>query len=120
MNKHTENFLEAVLWSYPWEDSELEEGNFTIHDVDSDFVQIVESFINGFIRFLESREIEIVEFERSFGGNCYFSISGHGVGFWDSPETKHFQDLIESYAGNKYKWEGINFWEENGILKVDY
>lgn len=93
--------------------------DFTIFDFSHAFTSAVESFVDEFRAFLEAREVEIPESPRSFGGNVYFSLSGHGVGFWDSSETEHLQPLLEEFAGGKYRFEEIDLSEdESGKLDL--
>ena len=39
--------------------------------------------------------------ERSFGGNVFFSLSGHGCGFFDDcdDELSDLQEVLEKWAG---------------------
>lgn len=93
--------------------------DFTIFDFSPAFTAAVESFVDEFRAFLEARDVEIPESPRSFGGNVYFSLSGHGVGFWDSSETEHLQPLLEEFAGGKYRFEEIDLSEdETGNLDL--
>lgn len=101
------NFLEAVLFAYHTEDAPEIDGK-TVYDFSAPFLAAVENFMTGFRRYLAARNIEIPESPRSFGGNVYFSLSGHGVGFWDDPATKHLQAALEAFSGNRYRFEEID------------
>lgn len=110
MTNDCASFLETLLWVLP-EDEDREIREATIHDFSPEFVEGVEAFISGFRDFANARNPEALEMAdnccRSFGGNVYFSLSGHGVGFWDDRETEAMQLLLEEYSGSKYRFEGI-------------
>ena len=46
--------------------------------------------------------------ERSFGGNVYLSLSGHGAGFFDdrNEEVAGLHERIKNWAGG-YRFEGL-------------
>ena len=93
----------------------------TIHDFSPAFVAGVESFLSGFREFCEWRGVEIPDTERSFGGNVYFSLSGHGVGFRDDSETKHLQAELVEFSGDKYRFEGLDVSDnEDGELDLAF
>ena len=126
MNKETENFLESMLFAYNWEYSELNEEDWTIYDIEKNFVDKIDQFISDFEVYLEEKYSELYEnldmLQRSFGGNIYFSLSGHGCGFWDERDTKlseAAQNALEEFAGSKYLFEQIDLWENNGKLRVE-
>lgn len=116
------DFLEAVIFAYPENEAGVNPLNKrTVHDFSTDFVSAVESFISGFRSFLDERGGEIPDCDRSFGGNVYFSLSGHGVGFWDSNETEHIQPFLEKYAGSRYAFEQLDLCDdENGHLDLAF
>ena len=124
MTKDCESFLESLLWQMPeYEPEEISEAS--IYDFSPEFVAGVESFITGFRNFANDRKPEALEIadkcRRSFGGNVYFSLSGHGVGFWDSRETEAMQLLIEEYSGRKYRFEGITLsFRDDGKLDLSF
>jgi hypothetical protein len=105
------SFLETLLWALP-EDEPQEIREATIHDFSPEFVAGVESFIADFRDFASTRNSKALEradnCPRSFGGNVYFSLSGHGAGFWDSRDTEAMQPLLEEYSGSKYRFEDIS------------
>lgn len=122
LNSDTASFLEALLWAYPEDETG---GNpfedKTIYDFSDEFTEAVAAFCDGFREFLATREIEIPDSPDSFGGNVYFSLSGHGVGFWDSDETAHLQAPLEDYSGKKYRFEEMDLSEdENGKLDLSF
>ena len=109
MKTDTASFLESL--SFTAEES-FQDSN--IYDFHPDFIAAVDSFIDGFHEFLAARDVEILDSPRSFGGNVYFSLSDHGVGFWDSAETEHLQALLEEYSASlpgrgKYRFEGLGY-----------
>ena len=126
MTKDCENFLETLLWALPeYEPEEVREA--TIYDFSPELIAGVESFISGFREFASKRNPEALEqadeSPRSFGGNVYFSLSGHGVGFWDSDETEPMQPLLEEYSGGKYRFEELGSslgFREDGKLDLSF
>lgn len=48
--------------------------------------------------------------ERAFGGNVFFSLSGHGCGFQDDsgPWGDVFQSVLENFAGSRYRFENLS------------
>lgn len=126
MTKDCENFLVSLLWALP-EDEPEEVRESTIYDFSPEFIAGVESFISGFREFANERNPEALEqadeSHRSFGGNVYFSLSGHGVGFWDSNDTKAMQPLLEEYSGRKYRFgelgSSLSF-REDGRLDLSF
>lgn len=116
------DFLAAVIFAYPEDETGTNPLNERAAcDFSPDFVSAVESFISGFRLFLDERGVEIPDCDRSFGGNVYFSLSGHGVGFWDSNETEHINPLLVKYAGSRYVFEGLDLCDdENGNLDLAF
>lgn len=124
MTQDCEAFLESLLWQIP-EDEPEEIREASIYDFSAEFVAGVESFITGFRNFANDRNPEALEIadncRRSFGGNVYFSLSGHGVGFWNSRETEAMQPLIEEYSGRKYRFEEIPLsFRDDGKLDLSF
>lgn len=144
-------FLESLLWANESEDRPHEK-NWTIHEFHPEFTKAVETFLSGFREYLQARIDAIAEMhgkfspealedmeskldpdqcERSFGGNVYFSLSGHGVGFWDdysfdgpdkSARGKALQFALEAYSGNRYRFEelGGNLYKFKGQIHLAY
>lgn len=117
-NYDTANFLEALLFAY--HDEEAVSGR-TVFEFSPEFTAGVESFIDGFREYLDARGIEIPDSPRSFGGNVYFSLSGHGCGFRDDEETEHLQTHLDAYSGNHYRFEQIDLCDDgNGNLDLSF
>lgn len=126
MTKDCENFLETLLWTLP-EDEPHEVRESTIYDFSPEFIAGVESFISGFREFANEKNPEALEqadeSPRSFGGNTYLSLSGHGAGFWDSNETEAMQPLLEEYSGSKRRFEYLGSslsFREDGKLDLSF
>jgi hypothetical protein len=124
MTQDAEKFLETLLWALP-EDEEEEVRDATIYDFSPEFVEALQGFITGFRDFANGRNPEALEAAdsspRSFGGNVYLSLSGHGAGFWDSRDTEAMQPLLEEYSGGKYRFEGVQLsFREDGKLDLSY
>ena len=116
----TAAFLETLMFAYPADDNgENPLDGKSIQDFTPEFIASVKGFCDGFREFLHNRDVEIPESPRSFGGNVYFSLSGHGCGFWDSSETEHLQPLLEKYSGNKYRFEEIDLAEDEETGELD-
>jgi len=122
------HFLKTLLWANEDQNEELK--GKTIFDFSPEFVSAVESFIDGFREFLDKKGFEMERLDdlsRSFGGNCYLSLSGHGAGFFDEygdPEKTlgdDLQALILEYSGNRYRFEEIDLSEnEAGQLDLSF
>lgn len=128
----TAHFLETLLFCMESPDRPEFTGK-TIYDFSPEFVAGVESFIDGFRAFLDGKRFltatgrfdfdRLDNLERSFGGNCYASLSGHGIGFFDErdPVGDELQELIREYSGNRYRFEQIDLSEdENGKLDLSF
>jgi len=119
------NFLETLLFCSTNDDTPELEGK-TIYDFSPEFVAGAESFISGFREFLDGKGFDLSRLdnlERSFGGNCYASLSGHGIGFWDEcdPVGDELNVLIREYSGNRYRFEQIDLSErEDGKLDLSF
>ena len=119
MSQDAADFLTAFLWANE-EQMPVLDGK-TVYDFTAEFSGAVESFCSGFREFCEWRGVEIPDTERSFGGNVYFSLSGHGVGFRDDSETKHLQAELVEFSGDKYRFEGLDVSEnEEGELDLAF
>lgn len=118
--KDTADFLTALLFALPeYEPEEIREAS--IYDFSPEFIEAASGFIFAFRDFANARNPEALaaadNSPRSFGGNVYFSLSGHGCGFWDSPETEPMQALIEKFSRNKYRFEEMQLsFREDGKL----
>ena len=125
ITKEAQDFLESLLFSYGdqsvSEDKEIQES--AIWEFSEPFIRAVESFIEGFENFLESKGFEMERLEnltRSFGGNCYFSLSGHGVGFWDERDEagEEVNNLLKEYSGDPYRFEQICLDKEDDVIDL--
>ena len=90
VSQDTEDFLTTLLFCNEPEDWDEDEDeppfnadmhNRTIYDFAPEFVAAVEAFISGFRETLGNTDLDMLS--RSFGGNVFLSLSGHGAGFWD-------------------------------------
>jgi len=118
--KDTADFLEALLFTIP-EDEPEEISEASIYDFSPEFIEAASSFIFAFRDFANERNPDALEAAdnspRSFGGNVYFSLSGHGCGFWDSPETEPMQAMLEEFSGQHYRFEEMPLsFREDGKL----
>lgn len=120
----TSDFLEALIFAQP-EDAEINDrSGHSIFDFSPEFIAAVDRFITGFRTYLDTQNFDsdrLDELNRSFGGNVYFSLSGHGCGFWDERSDTAGDELqghLEKYAGGKYHFESLDIAErEDG--KID-
>ncbi len=124
MTTATENFLAAILFSYP----ENDEGknpmdNYRAHDFSPGFIAAAEGFIDAFEESLKKEGINPfnVVSHKEFGIDIYFSLSGHGCGFQEEDYTKEIDDALIKFAGNRWKFEQIDLAEdENGKLDLSF
>jgi hypothetical protein len=107
------SFLESLLFTLP-EDELQELRDASIFDFSDAFTIGAQAFISGFREYLDTRHPDLAdradELERSFGGNVYFSLSGHGCGFWDDRNAKlgrAFDNALKAYSGNRYRFEDL-------------
>ena len=125
MNTHTANLLEALLFGHCWEYSDYNEEDVSIYDFDQSTIIRLESFIEAFENVLEEKMPvayeRIDELERSFGGNLYFSLSGHGCGFFDErdEELAKIHEVAKKFA--PYLFEQVEIVESaDGKLALEY
>lgn len=125
MKTETRNFLETLLFCSESDDTPELKGK-TVHDFSPAFVAAVDSFIAGFESYLEKNGFDMERLNdlgRSFGGNVYASLSGHGIGFFDESKTlgDDLNKLVLDYSGNRYRFEHLDLCEdENGKLDLSY
>lgn len=105
MKKYTADFLAALLWAADNPDENTRPlMDKTVHDFSPAFADAVEKFIDAFIahaaKFGYTAD-EMDAAERSLGANVYFSLSGHGVGFFDDSDNRiaSLHDIIKEWAG---------------------
>jgi hypothetical protein len=118
MKRDTIDFLETLLWVADDPDEEQRPllGK-SIYDFSDAFVAGAEAFIDGFRQHLIDtgvRPAVLASGERSFGGNVYLSLSGHGAGFFDdrNEEVAELHERIKNWAG------GSRFEELADLLDV--
>lgn len=119
MKKDTVSFLATLLCDA---ESGEEDGRLfkdkTVFDFSPEFAAGAEKFVDAFRSYLEFKNFDmhrIAGAERDFGENVYFSLSGHGVGFFDDKDeyVAGLQEVIEAWAG------GLRFEELAYSLDVD-
>lgn len=114
MNKDTQDFLATLLWVA---DEDLEECN--VSDFSEELVKKVEAFLIAARQQLPDYPEDD---RRTFGGNVYLTLSGHGAGMWDDPKTKPYGEKLEAWAG-KYRFEGLELYlmlHENGRIDLAF
>jgi len=109
------NFLHSLLWVAESPDAP-HIADWTIHQFHPEFTAALESFLDGVRAFIgtknEGREtpLDPDDCTRSFGGNVFFSLSGHGCGFWDESDSELGDTLhawLVEYSGGKYRFEEL-------------
>lgn len=122
MDTDTESFLAAVSFS-AGEDNPILDAN--VHDYHPDLVAAVSKFCGAFRSYCQDLGLDPdYDGEDHFGHNVFFSLSGHGCGFWDDsgPWGDVFQAALENFAGSKYLFEELAWnldWEgEKGDSKI--
>ena len=119
------SFLETLLWAndYP--------AGWTIHEFHPEFIAALDAFLSGFrAKLSDLRETaadpDLLDEDatgRSYGGNVYLSLSGHGCGFWDDSDTergKALQSALQAYAGDRHQFEGIDLYKFHGKIHLAY
>lgn len=131
MNTDTENFLVSLLWALP-EDHVAHKNGWTIHEFHPEFIAAVERFCSGFREYLNALDEQAEDSdvyadpdagEQSFGGDVYFSLSGHGCGFWDARDSEWgdaMQAALEAFSGSKYRFEEIDIMKFKGKIHLAY
>jgi len=101
---HAFHFLEAVLYC------DEEYSGREVHEFSPAFFRAVTDFIQGFLNYLEQKNPELKPelLGSGFGHNMFFSLSGHGCGFWDTEETEPFMDALHEYAGTRLRFEAMD------------
>lgn len=118
-SKDTQDFLESLLFALP-EDDKGRRPDWSIHEFHPEFIAAVNHFTCNFrARLSDLRETaedpETLDEDatgRSYGGNVYFSLSGHGCGFWDDRDHDRGQALqsaLEEFAGgDRHRFEELD------------
>lgn len=130
MNADTSDFLAALLFTMP-EDHASHKNGWMMHEFHPDFQAAVKRFCDGFRAHLsdlrdkcETEELaELLDGDaptRDFGCNVYFSLSGHGVGFWDDRDRERGEALqaalVEFAGGDRYRFEQIDLMKFSGKI----
>lgn len=121
MSTETDNFLESLLWALP-EDHTAHKNGWSVHEFHPEFRAAVSRFIYGFRAYLQEHcpDLDPDAGGRSFGGNVYFSLSGHGCGFWDDRDAEWgqaMQSALEAFVkGDKYRFEQIGLMKFSGKI----
>lgn len=122
MKQDTIDFLDTLLWLADDPDkAQRELMGKTVYDFSDAFVAGVEAFVAEFRRHLIDtgvRPAVLATSERSFGGNVYLSLSGHGAGFFDdrNPQVAEMHERIKMWAGSCGRAD--RFFELDGMLDV--
>lgn len=126
MDQDTKDFLATLLWLSDAPDAEeaarLQAAS--VEDFSPAFIAAVEAFIAGFREHLAKSGFDMSALDkagRSFGGNVYLSLSGHGAGFFDDrdEEIAALHETIKTWAGG-WRFEELGYsltFEEDG--KID-
>lgn len=123
------NFMAMVLFLNNWEDSDIEESDVAIYDICLSDWQTIEEFLKGFLQSLEKNHPGLNEKirnglckERTFGGNVFASLTGHGIGFFDdsNPEVAQLQGILEAHTNDAYKFEFFEIVRASGDNTGDY
>lgn len=108
MTPDTRDFLAALTFS-AGEDNPILDANPSCFS--APFVEAVGQFCSAFREYLESLGLDpdSKKDDRDFGADVYFSLSGHGVGFWDDsgPWGDVLQAALENFSGRKYRFEDL-------------
>jgi hypothetical protein len=105
MNTDTINFLEALLSNADTPDNgQINLSGKTVYDFTPAFTDAVDKFVSAFRAHLEQTGFpvgKLLNAERSFGGNVYWSLSGAGVGFFDDRDEAiaGLHERLKTWAG---------------------
>lgn len=131
LSRDVSDFLEALLFTYP-EDRHGNQPDWTIHEFHPEFIAAADAFLSAFRACLsDMREtaedpdtLDEDATGRSYGGNVYFSLSGHGCGFWDDRDSergKALQSALESFTGgDSYRFEEVDLMKFKGKLHLAF
>lgn len=128
----TADFLQTLLWVADNPDNEerpLEDS--TIYHFTPELIEAASNFVHGFRAYLAEKHPDLHERcddgGRSFGGNVYFSLSGHGCGFWDDRDHelgRGLQSALEAFSGSRYRFEelehNLSKDEETGTIDLAF
>lgn len=125
MNNDTRDFLDTLLFMANDPDCEETGVPFEglgVEDFTPEFTEAAENFIAAFRRHLLEVKFpmeKLDNMERSFGGNVFFSLSGHGCGFFDDSDEDiaRLQDVIRKWTG--YEGRAPRFEELADQLEVN-
>ncbi|OQA09839.1 MAG: hypothetical protein BWY66_00378 [bacterium ADurb.Bin374] len=128
MNRDTQDFLAILLWlaDNPDEKQRPLMGK-TIRDFSDKFAEGADKFIAAFRQHLIGkgwRPEKLDGAERSFGGNVFFSLSGHGCGFFDDrdEEIAALDETVKEWAGGN-RFEELDYMldvGEDGKIDLSY
>lgn len=124
MKQDTKDFLSTLLWLADSPDNKRRPFlDKTILDFSDEFIAGAELFIEGFRAHLEKTGFDMATLdraERSFGGNVYLSLSGHGAGFFDDNDKAiaGLQETIQKWTGGLRFHElecDLDIWKDGKI-----
>ena len=133
MDEDTSNFLETLLWMA--DDPDEKKRPFrsaAVWQFSDECIAAVSMFIKRFRDFLTANGFDMTRLEgmqRSFGGNCYFSLSGQGCGFWDDRDSETGDELhrmIKLYSVDDLRFHELEYrlmWWVRGTgrrIDIDY
>lgn len=114
MKQDTSDFLATLLWVADGPDlDERPLAEMSIYDFSDAFVDAVEKFVDGFRAHLEATGFDMAALdraERSFGGNVFLSLSGHGCGFFDdnNEDIAALHEVLKAWAGS-HRFEELEY-----------
>ena len=128
MNTDTSDFLSTLLFASVMDDSPKWLRDANVHQFAPAFISHVEKFIDGFKAHLESIGFDMDRLDKlqnSFGGNVYFSLSGHGCGFLDEYGEdkelgKELQKALDNYSGDRYRFEQIDLSKTGKYINLSF
>jgi len=121
------SFLEALFFVSD-DNAELE--GYTIFDIceneeNRGTLEKISRFLESFEEYLVCEHPDLhsaaMDSNRSFGSEVYFSLSGHGVGYWDwsGKEGEQIQEALERFAKTKYLFEQIYLFAQDGKVWIE-
>jgi len=123
IDSDTSDFLTALTYSAGEDSPILDAPPDAFHP---DFIEAVSRFCSAFREYCGTLGLDPDAADRSFGGNVYFTLSGHGCGFWDDsgPWGDVLTCVLEHFAGGKYRFEQlsseVDYRTRGTVRKIDF
>ncbi len=111
---------EALLFSEDERFYEECEKHLTYEDFTTDATNQLEKIVEDFLLYKEQENLNIYMNYASIGHNIYYTMAGHGVGFWDLKEYEIAKNDGEKLTDYLYEENGFSMEPclENGKIHL--